>query len=290
MTDTVIFPAKFQKKYTLSCGGRLIDLSSPAVMGILNLTPDSFFDGGKFTEENIIISHVEQMVLHGALIIDLGAASSRPGSALISEEEEVKRLLPMLRVLRKKFSETIFSVDTWRSEIARKAVDEGADIINDISGGEMDKKMFETVAALKIPYILMHLKGTPQTMQQEPTYENVVTEVLKSLQSKVRLLHDMGVNDIIVDPGFGFGKTVDHNYQLLAHLELFHQLNCPLLAGFSRKSMINKLLNISAKEALNGTTILNTIALQKGVHLLRVHDVKEASECIRICDKMNSAN
>lgn len=290
MTNTLIFSEPIQKKYSISCRGKLIDLSGPAVMGILNLTPDSFFDGGKFTEENSIISHVEQMVLHGALIIDLGAASSRPGSALISEEEEAKRLLPVLKILRQKFSEILFSVDTWRANIARKAADEGADIINDISGGTMDEKMFVTIADLKIPYILMHLKGTPQTMQQEPIYENVVVEVLKTLQSKVRTLREMGVNDIIIDPGFGFGKTVDHNYQLLANLELFHQLNCPVLAGFSRKSMINKLLNISSKEALNGTTILNTIAIQKGCSLLRVHDVKEATECIRIYSKMKSVN
>jgi dihydropteroate synthase len=286
LTTSAFSTIRNRTPYSLNCRGALVDLSSPVVMGILNLTPDSFYDGGKFTEENIIPAHIEQMVLHGAMIIDIGAASSRPGATLVSEEEELNRLLPVLRQIRSRFPNLVLSVDTWRSKVAIAAVDAGADIINDISGGDMDPEMFRTMADLKVPYILMHMQGTPATMQKEPSYENVVTEVLKSLQQKVQNLRNLGVNDIVVDPGFGFGKSTVHNYRLLADLELFHQLQCPVLVGFSRKSMINKVLGTSPKTALNGTSVLNTIALQKGASILRVHDVLEATQCIQLVNQL----
>ncbi len=275
--------ASFQQPtFSLRCKGKLLDLTVPVIMGILNVTPDSFYDGGKFTEESIMKAHVEQMLSMGAKIIDIGAASSRPGAEEINGTEELKRLIPAIQFISQEFPNAILSVDTFRSEVAKQAIINGAHIINDISGGDFDDMMFETVAALKVPYILMHMQGNPQTMQKEPIYGNVVIDVFKSLQKRIIKLRKAGVIDIIIDPGFGFGKSVAQNFQLLNNLEHFLQLDCPIMVGFSRKSMINKLLGIKAIDALNGTTILNTIALQKRVSILRVHDVKEAIEAIRL--------
>lgn len=271
----------------INCNGLLLSLSHPVVMGILNLTPDSFFDGGKFTDIRRMLHHAAEMVKKGATIIDIGSQSTRPGAKLISEKEEIKRLIQPLEILLKKFPEMIFSVDTFRSSVAKAAVEAGAHIINDISGGTMDKKMFKTAGKLYVPYILMHIKGTPQTMQKNPRYSNVVTEVIDFLQKRIYRLRNEGVKDIIVDPGFGFGKTLEHNLTLLNHLSEIRLITgCPLLAGISRKSMINKILGTTPAEALNGTTVMNTIALLKGADILRVHDVKEAVEAVKIYQSM----
>ena len=274
----------FYKKYTLDCGGKMLTLSDPAVMGILNITPDSFYDGGKYDEEKKLLEHARKMIEEGAAIIDVGAYSTRPGAGEISEEEELKRLIPAIQLIRKEFPEIIISADTFRSSVAIRAVSEGAGIINDISGGSLDLKMFETVATLQVPYVLMHMKGTPQTMQDNPIYENVTREVKNYFSEKIKTLGELGVKQIIIDPGFGFGKTMEHNYQLLKNMEEFHSFHLPLLAGFSRKSMINQLLHTQPTDALNGTTVLNTIALSKGANILRVHDVKEAKEAITITE------
>lgn len=272
----------FYTKYTMNCGGRLISFDKALIMGIINLTPDSFYEKSRQSSELSALKQAEKMLNDGADILDLGAVSTRPGSEEISEEEELKRLLPALKSIRKSFPECIISVDTWRSEIAKAAVNEGADIINDISGGTMDANMFETIAQFKVPYILMHIQGTPQTMQQNPTYNDVVNEVIDFLAERIQKLRLLGVADIIVDPGFGFGKTPEHNFTLLKNLEQFAILDCPILVGVSRKSMITKTLNIIANDALNGTTVLNTIALMKGAKILRVHDVKEAVEAVKL--------
>ncbi|MFN4234592.1 MAG: dihydropteroate synthase [Bacteroidia bacterium] len=275
----------FYTKYTMNCGGRLISFDKALVMGIINLTPDSFYDKSRKISESEALKQAEKMLAEGADILDLGAVSTRPGSEEISEEEELKRLLPILKSIRKTFPESIISVDTWRASVAKIAIDNGANIINDISGGTMDKNMFETIAQLKVPYILMHIQGTPQTMQQNPEYNDVVNEVIDFLAKRVQALRLMGAADIIVDPGFGFGKTLEHNYTLLKRLEIYKILDCPILVGISRKSMITKFLNISTDEALNGTTVLNTIALMKGAKILRVHDVKEAVEAVKLVDR-----
>ena len=278
MTQSTLFRSEF----TVNCRGKLLNLTHPIVMGILNITPDSFFDGGKFTEEKLIISRVEKMLNDGAAIIDIGAVSSRPEAKDVSEKKELERLIPVLKTLVKKFPTAIFSVDTYRSIVARKAIETGAAIINDISGGSFDKKMFATVGELRVPYILMHMQGTPQTMQKNPSYQNVMKELMVFFQKKVVELKNCGVHDIIIDPGFGFGKTVEHNFEILRNLSLFKMLDFPLMAGVSRKSMINKILKITPEKALNGTTVLNTIALMNYSKILRVHDVKEAKEAIKI--------
>lgn len=258
--------------------------SSPIVMGILNVTSDSFYDGGQYNSEENWLTQTKKMIDDGAEIIDIGAYSTRPGAKNISEEEESNQLTKAIRSVRKHFPEILISADTFRASVAKKAVEAGATIINDISGGTMDAKMFETIAKLKVPYILMHIQGTPETMQKKPEYKNVTEEVFSFFDSKIKELNSLGFNKIILDPGFGFGKTLEHNYQLLKDMEKFHSFHLPLLVGFSRKSMINKLLNVSAKDALNGTTVLNTIALQKGAKIFRVHDVKEAKEAVVIVD------
>ncbi|GAB4261337.1 MAG: dihydropteroate synthase [Vicingaceae bacterium] len=271
----------FYKKTSINCKGNLLNLDEPKVMGILNLTPDSFFDGGTLKTEADIILRVENMLKAGADIIDIGGMSSRPGAKIISIAEEIKRVTPVISLLTRQFKNIIISVDTFRHEVAEKALHNGASIINDISGGKLDKKMLDFVAINKVPYILMHMQGTPETMQQNPHYKNVVLEVAQFFSTQLDYLYKHGANDIILDPGFGFGKTLAHNYSLLKHLSYFKQLfGLPLLAGVSRKSMINKVLNTSPKEALNGTTVLNTIALLNGADILRVHDVKEAKECV----------
>jgi dihydropteroate synthase len=275
---------------SINCKGELIDLSTPKVMGILNITPDSFFDGGKYTNDATIIKQVEKMLSEGATFIDVGAYSSRPGAKHISEKEELERILPVIKLLHKEFSQILISVDTFRSNIAEQCVNEGACIINDISAGTMDSNMFPTVAKLQVPYVIMHMLGTPQNMQKNPTYTNVVNEVIFYFSKKINELRWLGVNDIITDVGFGFGKTLQHNYQLLNHLDLFKSLEAPTLVGLSRKSMLFKPLEISQKEALNATTSANTIALLNGANILRVHDVKQAAEAIKIVELLKSSN
>lgn len=268
--------------------GRTLDLSGPVVMGILNVTPDSFFDGGKYERPEDALSQAEKMMRQGATIIDLGAVSTRPGAVAPSEAEEWERLEPVLKLLREKLPNAILSVDTWRAAIAEKAVKTGAHIINDISGGTMDAAMFATIGKFGVPYILMHIQGTPETMQQDPHYDDVVKEVKLFFEERLTQLKNAGASQIILDPGFGFGKTVEHNYQLLSSLDVFVKMGHPVLAGLSRKSMTTKLLGIGKTEALNATTALNTIALQKGAKILRVHDVREAVECIRIFNYLQS--
>ncbi|MDP2069039.1 MAG: dihydropteroate synthase [Lutibacter sp.] len=273
---------------SINCNGTLIDLSAPKVMGILNCTPDSFFDGGKYHNSASIINQAEKMLSEGATFIDVGAYSSRPGAKHISEEEELDRILPVIKLLISEFSSVLISVDTFRSKVASQCIHHGACIVNDISAGEMDANMFSTVAKLQVPYVMMHMQGTPQNMQQNPTYENVVTDLLYYFSKKIAKLHQLGVNDIITDVGFGFGKTTEHNYQLLTHLELFKNLETPLLAGLSRKGMLYKPLNITADAALNATTAANTVALLHGASILRVHDVKEAVEAVKIVALLNN--
>lgn len=271
---------------TINCKGKLIDLATPKVMGILNLTPDSFYDGGKYKNDSEILSQVYTMLKHGATFIDIGAYSSRPDAKHISEDEELSRLLPIISIILKEFPEILLSIDTFRSQVAQQSIQAGAAIINDISAGKLDEKMLETVAKLKVPYILMHMKGTPQTMQQHTQYDNLIKEMLLYFSERLAKAKALGIIDIIVDPGFGFAKTREQNFELLNHLELFKMLDKPILSGISRKSMIYKTLENSPKEALNGTTVLNTIALQKGSAILRVHDVKEAVECVKLLEQL----
>ena len=269
--------------------GRLFDLSKPKVMGILNLTPDSFYDGGVHNEINKIEDHVNKMVNDGMDILDIGGYSSKPGAKNISVDEELSRVIPILKHIRKIFPELVISIDTFRSKIASTSLNEGADIINDISGGTLDKNMMSIVAKNNCPYILMHMQGNPQNMQNDPSYENVTLEIIQYLAQRIKIAHDNNIVDIIVDPGFGFGKTLEHNFEILNNLEKFNVLDTPILAGFSRKSMIYKTLKTSSKKALNGTSSLNTIALMKGAKILRVHDVKEAKECIILHEKTISS-
>jgi dihydropteroate synthase len=283
--DTLFYPKK-----TLNLGGKLIDLSTPLVMGILNLTPDSFYDGGSYLNEKQALKRAEQMILEGASIIDLGAYSTRPGAEDISVEEEIKRLIPILKKIRTEFPNVPISIDTFRSEVALRSSEIGIELINDISGGSMDDTMFETVAKLKVPYILMHIKGKPVNMQKNPVYKDILAEMMLYFTKKINQLNLLGVQDIILDPGFGFGKTLEHNYKLMHKLEIFKILNLPLMVGVSRKSMIYKLLESTPEESLNGTSILNTLALQKGASLLRVHDVKQAVEAIKINNYLNQVS
>ncbi|MBC9797053.1 dihydropteroate synthase [Sinomicrobium weinanense] len=271
---------------TINCKGKLIDLSVPKVMGILNITPDSFYDGGRYENETDILRRTEKMLNEGAAFIDVGAYSSRPGAEHVSEEEELRRVVPVIALLVKHFPEILISVDTFRAVVAKACIQEGAAIINDIASGNLDKNMISTVAELQVPYIMMHMKGTPQNMQQDPQYKDITKEVLYYFSEKVAGARKAGINDLIIDPGFGFAKTLAHNYELMSKLELLHHLELPLLVGISRKSMIYKLLKNRPKDALNGTTALNTIALSKGAHILRVHDVKEAVECVKLVEQL----
>lgn len=274
---------------TINVKGQLLDLSTPQVMGILNVTPDSFYSASRMQTEQEIAERVQQIIDEGASIIDIGAYSSRPNAVHISSNEEMDRLRMGLEIINRYHPEAIVSVDTFRAEIAERCVEEyGAAIINDISAGEMDKQMFETVTRLRVPYIMMHMQGTPQNMQQQPHYENLLKEVFLYFAQKIQQLRDLGMKDIILDPGFGFGKTLEHNYELMEHLEEFRLFELPLLVGVSRKSMIYKLLGNSPQDALNGTTVLNTVALMKGAHILRVHDVREAVEAVRIVEKLRT--
>ncbi len=251
-------------------------------MGILNITPDSFYDGAHYKNEKDILLQVEKMLKEGATFIDIGAYSSRPNAKHINEDEELKRIIPIIELILKQFPDILISIDTFRSNVAKHCIEIGACMINDISAGQIDNNMMATVASLNVPYIMMHMKGTPQTMQQYTNYDNLVKDILFYFSEKIAEARQLGIVDLIIDPGFGFAKTIEQNYQLLNKLELFKMTELPILVGFSRKSMIYKILNSSAAEALNGTTTLNTIALQKGAKILRVHDVKEAMECIKL--------
>lgn len=280
---------KLNTKY-INVNGTLLDLSTPCVMGILNVTPDSFYAGSRMQTEVEIARRVEQIVTEGAGIIDIGAYSSRPNADNVSAREEMERLRTGLSVLRRVKPDAVVSVDTFRADVARMCVEEyGVAIINDIAAGEMDEEMFRTVAELNVPYIMMHMQGTPQNMQQHPHYDNLLKEVFQYFARKVQQLRDLGVKDIILDPGFGFGKTLEHNYELLNHLEEFRIFELPLLVGVSRKSMIYRLLGTTPQESLNGTTVIDTICLLKGADILRVHDVKEAVETIRIVEAMRNS-
>lgn len=278
--------------YTINANGQLIDLGTPQVMGILNVTPDSFYSGSRKQTETEIAERVEQILAEGGQMIDIGAYSSRPNADDVSTKEEMERLRRGLRILREKAPDAIVSVDTFRADVAKMCVEEyGVQIVNDISGGELDKEMFPTVARLGVPYVLMHMKGTPQTMQEAPHYDDLMKEVLLYFAEKIQKLRDLGQKDIILDPGFGFGKTLEHNYELLSHLEALQIFELPILVGVSRKSMIYKLLGTTAQEALNGTTVLNTICLMKGcANILRVHDVKECVEAVNIYQQLYKNN
>lgn len=273
---------------TINCKGQLIDLASPKVMGILNVTPNSFFDGGKYKTESVILSQVGKMLTDGATFIDVGAYSSKPSAEFVSEKEELNRIVPVVNLILEKFPDCLISIDTFRSEVAKVCLENGAAIINDISAGNLDDKMLETIAKYNVPYIMMHMRGTPQTMQTMTNYDNIVKEMLFYFSERVAKARSYGINDLIIDPGFGFAKTLEQNYEVLRKLGLFEMLELPLLAGFSRKSMIYKTLHSTAEEALNGTSVLNTIALTKGAKILRVHDVKEAMECVTLFNKLNN--
>lgn len=270
----------------MNCKGQLIDLSIPKVMGILNVTPNSFFDGGKYKNEAEIISQVDKMLSEGATFIDIGAYSSKPSAEFVTEQEEIERIVPVIELILKHFPETLLSIDTFRAAVAKASIESGAAIINDIAAGELDDRMFEVIAKYNVPYIMMHMRGNPQTMQSLTQYDDIIKEMLFYFSEKVKYARSLGINDLILDPGFGFAKTTDQNYEVLQKMELFNLLELPVLAGVSRKSMIYKTLGNTAQEALNGTTVINTIALTKGAKILRVHDVKEAMECVTLFEKM----
>ncbi|WP_303315908.1 dihydropteroate synthase [Flavivirga abyssicola] len=271
---------------TINCKGKLIDLTSPKVMGILNITPDSFYDGGQHKNTSDILKHVELMISEGATFIDVGAYSSRPNADHVSEADELKRILPIVNLIVKEFPEVLLSIDTFRSNVAKQCIEAGAALINDISAGKLDDDMLQTIADLHVPYIMMHMKGTPQTMQQHTHYDDIIKDMLFYFSERIAAAKQLGIIDIIVDPGFGFAKTLEQNYELLNKFDLFKMIEKPVLVGVSRKSMIYKTLETSAKEALNGTSVLNTIALQKQASILRVHDVKEAMECIKLVESV----
>ena len=271
-----------ERKFILNCKGKVFVLNKPIVMGIINATPDSFFEDSRKISIAAVVEKAGQMIAEGASIIDIGGQTTKPGSEPVTAATEIERVIPIINALANTFPETLISIDTYYAAVAKAAVEAGASIVNDISGGLFDVEMISTVAKLKAPYICMHIQGTPKTMQENPIYENVTNEVLDFFIKRIDFCQKAGINDIIVDVGFGFGKTIEHNYQLLSDLEAFKMLDKPLLVGVSRKGMIYKPLGITAKDALNGTTIVNTIALQKGASILRVHDVKEAKEAIEI--------
>lgn len=266
--------------FTLNCKGRLLPLDAPAVMGILNLTPDSFYAGSRLQQNESLLRRAEAMLAAGAAILDVGGQSTRPGAERVPAEEELRRVVPAIEALHARFPEALLSIDTFYAAVAREAVQAGAAIVNDVSAGTLDGALIPTVAALGVPYVLMHMPGDPQTMQAQAHYGNVVLEVFDALNFRRKALHDLGIKDLIIDPGFGFGKTIAHNLQLLRGLSYFAQLGCPLLVGLSRKATVYRTLGISADEALNGTTVLHTLALQQGASLLRVHDVTEARQAI----------
>ena len=273
---------------TIKLKERLLDLSSPMIMGILNVTPDSFYDGGFYDNQKKVIDQVEKMINDGASIIDIGGYSSRPGADNISPDVELARVLPIVKLIKERFSKILISIDTFRSEVAKQCVENGADIINDISGGSLDSKMFETVAKLNVPFIIMHMRGNPSNMMDKTDYENIIEEMENYFSKKIELAKSFGVNEIIIDPGFGFAKTTKQNFDILKNLTYLKKLDKPLLVGVSRKSMIYKTLNLSPIDSLNGSTVLHTISLMKGANIIRVHDVKEANECIRLVTELKS--
>lgn len=273
----------------ISCKGKLIDLTTPKIMGVLNLTPDSFYDGGSYNNKDRALAQTEKMLLEGATFIDIGGASSKPGSVEISTDEELARVLPVIEEIHKTFPETSISIDTYRSGVAKLAVAAGAAMVNDISGGNLDAKMLKTVGALGVPYVAMHMLGTPQNMQDKPSYDNILTDIRSFFAAKIDAAHKAGIHDIIIDPGFGFGKTLKHNYSLLKNLSSIKMNGIPMLIGVSRKSMIYKLLQTEVTDTLNGTTVLNTVALQQGAQILRVHDVKEAHQAVQLIEKLKYA-
>jgi dihydropteroate synthase len=274
---------------TINCKGRLIDLTAPRVMGILNITPDSFYDGGRHKNPDGILKHTEKMLSEGATFIDIGAYSSRPGADNIDEDEELHRILPIVNLVLKEFPETIISIDTFRHRVAKKCLQVGAAIINDISGGQLDDKMMNVAADFQVPYIAMHMRGTPQDMKNQTEYDDLLKDIIFYFSQIVEESRNKKINDLIIDPGFGFAKTVNQNFKLLHHLNLFKNLKRPILAGISRKSMIYKTLGSDAKKALNGTTALNMIALNNGANILRVHDVKEAMECVQLYNALENS-
>jgi len=273
--------------FTLNCKGKLLALDRPLVMGIINITPDSFYEGSRFVGKDEILKQTEKMIREGADILDVGGQSTRPGSEQILADEELKRVIGNIEAIHKNFPEVIISIDTYYSRVAYEAVNAGAGIVNDISAGNMDQGMLTTVAGLKVPYVAMHMKGTPQTMQKDPTYENVALDVLDYFITKKDECKKAGIHDMIIDPGFGFGKTIAHNFELLKSLPVFKMLDVPILIGLSRKSTVYKTLGITAEEALNGTTVLNTIAIMNGANIIRVHDVKEAKEAVKLWSMVN---
>lgn len=272
--------------FTLNCKGRILSIKNPIVMGILNITPDSFYEGSRVNNTSEILFSAKEMIRHGATILDIGGQSTRPGAEEIGIDEELKRVIPAIQIIRKNFPDSFLSIDTYHHKVAEEAVQNGVDIINDISGGSFDRDMISTVASLNVPYICMHIQGTVKTMQENAQYKNVTLEVIDFFIRKIEECNKAGIKDLIIDPGFGFGKTIEHNFQLIKELESFKILKKPLLLGVSRKSTIYKTLGISANESLNGTSVLNTIGLLKGVSILRVHDVKEAVEAIKLCNYM----
>ena len=273
---------------TINCAGKLVDLSTPKIMGILNVTPDSFYDGGVHNSDKKILKHVEKMLNDGAAFIDIGAYSSRPNGININENEELNRVVPALELVNNKFPETIISIDTFRSKVAETCLNSGASIINDISAGEMDKKMMKIVGKYKVPYVMMHMKGNPQNMISKINYDKMLKEIIQYFSKKINQAISHKINDIIIDPGFGFAKDVDQNFDLLNNMDILKILEKPMMVGISRKSMIYKSLQTNAKESLNGTTVLNTISLIKGASILRVHDVKEANECVKLINALNN--
>jgi dihydropteroate synthase len=273
---------------TINCKGTLINLSTPKVMGIVNVTPDSFFDGGKLTDADAVVFQVEKMLQEGATFIDLGGYSSKPGAEFVSETEELNRVIPIVKLLVEKFPDILLSIDTFRSEVAKQAIENGAALINDISAGLLDENMLETVAKLQVPYIMMHMKGTPKTMQSLANYDDLLKEMNFYFSERIAKARHFGLNDIIIDPGFGFAKTLEQNYELLQNLELLQFHDLPILAGISRKSMIYKALETAPEAALNGTTFLHAFCLQKGANILRVHDVKEAVECVKLMRQLDN--
>lgn len=272
---------------TINCKGALVDLSSPKVMGILNVTPDSFYDGGRYNSESALLQQAEQMLEDGADLIDIGGYSSRPGADDIAEQEELRRTVQATTLILKNFPDAIISIDTFRAGVAKENIEAGAAIINDISGGTLDENMIPLAGQLAVPYIMMHMKGTPQNMKQMATYDDLLKEITFFFSKQIAKARDHKINDVIIDPGFGFAKNIEQNFTLLQHLDHLSILDKPILTGISRKSMIYKTLGISPDEALNGTTVLNTLCLQKGANILRVHDVKEAVECVRLWEMVN---
>jgi dihydropteroate synthase len=275
-----------ERTMTINCKGNLIDLATPKVMGILNVTPNSFYDGGRFANEKAILNQVEKMLLEGATFIDVGGYSSKPNAEEVSEEEEMQRVILVIKNIVKEFPNAIISIDTFRSNVAKESVENGVAIINDISAGSLDENMMKTVAKLQVPYIMMHMKGNPKTMQSLANYENIVKEMVFYFSEKIAEARNLGINDLIIDPGFGFAKTIIQNFEVLRQLELFQMLDLPFLVGVSRKSMVYKTLETTSEFALNGTTSLNTVALLKGAKILRVHDVKEAVECVTLFNQL----